>query len=329
MISAFRNYNPINIFWLAILLVVLRVCYLYNAPANAEFVFVESFARSLVPGNKANTISLPLSVLIAGALVFIQALLINYIINFYNLFGKSSFLPALMYVTVSGLFTPFLTLSQPLICNFLVIWMIHKLLSFYKNQDVKSNAYDLGMIVALGSIFYLPFIYFFLVIWVALIIFRPFDWRDWAASIMGYVTVFFFLAVYYYLTDHIRDFYKIWLPLGTAFPGSIKILNYYNYLLLIPVIVILILCFFRLRSNFFKSYVLVRKSFQLFFFTFIIAGLAFYVKADFRLNHFLLCAIPVAIFFAYYFLYATSRWFYETLYFLLFAGIIYFQFNTF
>ncbi len=99
--------------------------------------------------------------------------------------------------------------------------------------------------------------------------------------------------------------------------------------LLIPVLLILILCLLRLRSNFFKSYVLIRKSFQLFFFMFLVGGLAFYVKADFRLNHFLLCAVPAAIFFAYYFLYAGKRWFYETLFVLLLAGIIFFQVNTF
>jgi hypothetical protein len=329
MINLFRNFNPLNIIWLAVLLVVLRISYLFFVPAQVEFVFVESFARGLVPVTYEHALSPGLNLLLAGILVFIQAILLNYVVNFYNVISKPSFLPALMYITVSSLFTPFLTLSPPLICNFLVIWMLYKLLAFYKGGEVKSNAYDLGMIVALGSVIYLPYIYFFLVIWVALLIFRPFDWRDWTAAIMGYITIFFFLAVSYYLTDHIDDFYKIWLPLGTRFPARIHILNYYNYLLLIPVVVILILCLLRLRGNFFKSYILVRKTFQLLFLVFIIASLAFYVKSDFKLNHFLLCAVPVAVFFAYYFLYATSRWFYETLYFLLFAGIIYFQFNTF
>ena len=67
--------------------------------------------------------------------------------------------------------------------------------------------------------------------------------------------------------------------------------------LLIPVIIILALCFFKLRENFFKSYVMVRKSFQLLFWVFIIAGLSFYVKEQFNLDHFLLCAVPASIFF--------------------------------
>ena len=77
-----------------------------------------------------------------------------------------------MYITITGLFMPFLVLSAPLLCNFLIIWMLFKLFSFYKAPDAKSTAYDLGMIVAIGSLIYLPFIYMFLLIWVALFLFR-------------------------------------------------------------------------------------------------------------------------------------------------------------
>ncbi len=328
MIGIFRRFNPLNALWLAIVLFALRVGYILHAPANIEFTFVEPFARTLVPLDYEHFFSPGVNVFLAAVLVFIQALLLNYLVNRDNLLSKPSFLPALMYVTVSGLFTPFLVLSPPLLCNFLVIWMLFKLLDFYKGDNAMSNAYDVGMIVALGTLIYLPFIYLFLLIWIALIIFRPFNWREWVAGIIGFATIFFFLAVIYYMKDQMSQFYTIWLPLGTKFPNSIHI-DYYNYLILIPVILILGLCFITLRQNFFKSYVQVRKSFQLLFWFFLIGGLSFYVKQQFNLNHFLLCAVPAAVFFAYYFLYAGKKWFYETLFLLMLAGIIYFQFNTF
>lgn len=328
MIGIFRSFNPLNALWLAIVLFALRVGYMLHAPANIEFTFVEPFARTLVPFDYEHFFSPGVNVFLAAVLVFIQALLLNYLVNRDNLLSKPSFLPALMYVVVSGLFTPFLMLSSPLICNFLVIWMLFKLLDFYKGDNAMSNAYDVGMIVALGTLIYLPFIYMFLLIWIGLVIFRPFNWREWVAGIIGYATIFFFLAVIYYMKDEMGQFYTIWLPLGTKFPNSIHI-DYYNYLILIPVIMILGLCFITLRQNFFKSYVQVRKSFQLLFWFFLIGGLSFYVKEQFNLNHFLLCAVPAAVFFAYYFLYAGKKWFYETLFLLLLAGIIYFQFNTF
>lgn len=328
MIKLFRSYNPLSIVWLAVFLFALRIGFAYHLPDKMPFPFFELFSRLLIPVSYQYAIPPILNLFLASAIVFIQATITNYLINHYNLMGKSTFLPALMYITISGLFIPFLTLSPPLICNFLVIWMLFKLFELYKGDDTKSISYDLGMIVAVGTMIYLPFIYMFLAIWIAMIVFRPFDWREWIACAVGFITIFFFLAVFYYLNDRLGQFYDIWLPLATKFPVHITI-NYYNYLVLIPVIPILVLCFFKLQQNFYKSYVQTRKSFQLLFFIFLIAAFSFYVRADFHLDHFLLCAVPAAVFFAYYFLYATTRWFYETLYILLLVSIIYFQFNTF
>jgi hypothetical protein len=328
MINTFRSFNPLNIFWLIVILILLRMGYVYTAPTKIEFTFVEPFARLLFPVAYEYALPPLLNVFLAAVIVLIQALLLNHLCSYYNLLGKQSFLPAVMYIVVSSLFIPFLRLSSPLICNFLVIAMLYKLLSLYKGDDAKSATYDMGMIVALGSLIYLPFIYFFLIIWIALILFKPFNWREWVAGIMGYATIFFFLAVFYYMNNRLEQFYTIWLPLTTRFPDRINI-NYYNYLVLIPVIMILVLCFLKIRENFFRSYVQIRKSYQLLFVVFLIAGLSFYVKAQFQLSHFLLCAIPAAVFFSYYFLYATKRWLYESLFFILLIGIIYFQFNNF
>ncbi|QJD95686.1 beta-carotene 15,15'-monooxygenase [Mucilaginibacter robiniae] len=328
MINIFRTFNPLNIFWLAVLLFIMRAGYVLYAPEKVQLALAEPFVKSMLPVSYADTVSPGFSVLLAGIVVLGQALLLNYLINYYNLLGRPSFLPALMYIVLSGLFQHFLVLSPPLICNFFIIWLLFKLLDFYKAEDAKTTAYDVGMIAAAGTLIYLPFVYLMVCVWIALIIFRPFDWRDWAASLIGYATVFFFIAVFYYLNDRLNHFYQIWTPLGTPFTG-IALLDKYDFLLLIPVIIIVILGLFKLQENFFKSYVLIRKTFQLLFFFFIIAAFSFYVRPAFGLSHFLICIVPVAVFFAYYFLYASKRWFYETLFFLLLIGIIYFQFNTF
>ena len=328
MIRLFRTFNPANIVWLAIFLFLTRIGFAYHLPDKTGFPFAELFSRLLLPLTYQQAIPPLLNLFAASIMIFIQAVLVNYLVNHFNLLGKSSFLPALLYITLSALFVPFLMLSPALICNFLLIWMLFKLLDLYKGESSKSISYDLGMIVAIGTMIYLPFIYMFLIIWISLIIFRPFDWREWIACVIGFITIFFFLAVFYYINDKLGDFFDIWRPLGTKFQVHFSI-NYYNYLVLIPVIVVLVLGTFKLQQNFFKSYVHIRKSFQLLFFVFLIAAFSFYIRNGFHPDHFLLCAVPVSIFCAYYFLYAGVRWFYESLYILLLASIIYFQFNTF
>jgi len=328
MINFFKNLSPLNILWLLVVLFILRAGYLFNLPVKIDSAYFENLEHLLLSPGLHYPFTPFLNVVLAGIFVFIQALLLNRLVNHFNLLGKPTFLPALMYLTVSGLYTPFLVLSPPLICNFFVIWMLFKLINFYKSKDSKSDAFDLGMIVAVGSLIYLPFIFFFLTIWISLVIFKPFNWREWIASVIGYVTVFFFLAVYYYLNNRLTQFGSIWPPLGTKFPNRVA-LNYYNYLILVPVAAILILCFLKLQQNYYKSYIQIRKSYQLLFVIFLIAALTFYVRAAFQVSHFLLCAVPAAVFFSYYFLHARRRWFYETLYLLLAGIIVYLQFNNF
>lgn len=328
MINVFKALNTLNILWLAVITFVLRAGYLFNVPAKPGFEFSGAYARLLIPAVNQYPFSPFLNIIFASFVVYVQALLINQLVNYYNLLGKPTLLPALMFVTISSLFTPFVMLSPPLICNFLIIWMAFKLFSLYKSKDAKPTAFDLGMIVAAGSIIYLPFACLLLIVWIGLIIFRPIYWREFLAVIVGFTTVFFFLAVYYYVNNSIGKFYEIWGAFATKLPGNI-ILNYYNYLVLVPLSVIAVLCFIKVQQNFFRSYVQTRKSFQLILILFFITALAFYVKAAAGTSHFLLCAVPASIFFSYYFLKAKLKWFYESLYLLLFLLIIYFQFNTF
>ncbi len=328
MIDFFKKLNPLNIFGLAVVLVILRAGYLFNLPVRIDASYSESFDRMLLAPGLHYSFTPALNVLVAGALAFIQALLLNHLVNHFNLLGKPTFLPALMYITLSGLYKPFLVLSPPLICNFFLIWMLFKLIDFYKSKDSKSSAFDLGMIVAVGSLIYLPFIFFFLAIWIALVIFKPFNWREWATGVIGYITIFFFLAVYYFLAGKLNRFAGIWQPLASKFPNNIAI-SHYNYFLLIPIVLILALYFITLQQNYYKSYIQIRKSFQLLFVIFLISLLSFCIRAAFQLSHFLLCAVPVAVFYAYYFLHARRRWFYETLYLLFAAIIVYMQFNNF
>ncbi len=324
MIKQFRSINPVNIILLAGITLLLRAGIFFRLPEHVSVDFIEPFTRLWLPVPIENSFSVLTNVFLAASLLFIQALVFNRIINSYNLLGKSTYLPALLYLSAGSLFAPFLILSPAIFCNILMLWMIEKFLSIYKRDQVSSVMYDLGMIVAVGTLIYFPFIAMLPVLWISLIIFRPFNWREWLAIVTGFITIFFFLAVFYYWNDSLDKFYQIWLPLASKFPTNFNI-NYYDTLVLIPVAVILILGFFQLQKNFFRSVVQLRKSFQLLFFVFLTGLISFYLKEDLRLYHFLLCAPPAAVLMAYYFVHATQRYVYESLYVVLVAGIIYFQ----
>lgn len=323
MINQFRSLNPVNLIFLAVMTIILRTGVLLRLPESSSFSLFDSYTG--LPVNIPDDLFTPFSsVFYAIVIVLIQAILLNRIVNNYNLLGKPSFIPALMYVTATAILEPFVVLNPVLIANFLVLWMIEKFMSIYRRDKVLSVLFDLGMIVAAGTLIYFPFIAMLPLLWISLIIFRPFNWREWVAGLTGFITVCFFVMTVYYLSGSLSDFFKA-VPLVAAFyPGFLA--NPYDYIVLIPVLLILVSSVFTLWHKFYRSNVHVRKSYFILLFLLLFSVLSFYLSVGYNTDHFLLAIPAVAIFMSHFFLNATKRWFYESVYLLLAACIIYFQF---
>lgn len=303
---------------------LLRIGILINPPEKLTFSMLEPYAAALIkiPGPDFFT---PLeNVLLALLISLIQAVLINTVANKYNLLGKQSFLPALMFVTVSSLLVPFLVLSPVLFCNFLFIWMIDRFLSVSRQESAQAVMFDLGMIIATGTLFYFAFASMMILLWMCLMIFRPFNWREWIAGLIGFATIYFFIAVAYYWTDSLALFDNFKVTLATDFTKILQF-NIYNYLAIIPVMLILLLSVFSLQRKLYRSNVHIRKSYLFLFLVLMVSMLSFLLVVKHPVTHFLLAVPAASIFMAFYFNSAVKPWFYESLYLLLAVVIIYFQ----
>ena len=325
MVQQFRSLNFINLFYLFLLLLLLRVGLLAAMPEAVNSGFREFFSRLLLNFDLDSYLSPFANLLVAFLVVYAQALWFNQIIHKHAILGKATFLPAASYIIVSSVFTPFLSFTPPLLCNFMLLYIFDRILSEYKNSSSVAAMFDLGFLVSLGTLFYFPFVGFLVLLWIALLLFKPFYWREWLSVLVGYLTLVFILGVYYYWNNRLLDFIEIWEPLSSKMPIYINI-QVMDYVVLFPIVICVLLSLYYLNINFFKSYVLVRKSFQLAIFIMLIAVFTYYIKSVFRINHFILCAVPVALSLAYYFLHAKKKWVYETLFLTVIAVIIYFQF---
>jgi len=325
MINQFRSLNPVNLLILAAYTVFMRLAIFLNVPDHLNFEFLEPYAKLFIQIPLSGSLNSITNVFFATVVVFVQAVLFNRVINNHALLAKPSYLPALLYITGSSLFLQFLILSPPLICNFLLIWMIDKFLNISKTPNAMMTMFDAGMIIAIGTLIYFPFIVLLVMLWLSLLLYRSFNWREWISGFIGFLTIFFFIGVFYYWNDNLAQFYKIWQPLVNKFPSVLQI-NFNDYLVLIPVSVIMILAALQLQENFFRSFISTRKAFQMLFFIFLLAIVSFYTKPDFRVFHFLLGVPPGAVLLAYYFSNAKKRWFYESLFAILVLSIQYFLF---
>lgn len=325
MINQFRNFNFFNLIFLVPLALILCLGAFVNLPSELRPFIFEPAILNLIDGKYDQFIFPKTNVLISVGLTLIQGIYLNQVVNKYNLLGRSTFLPALLYVSLASMFTPFLVLSPALICNFLLIIMIDKLLSIYYRSNNITVLFDLGLIIAIGTLFYFPFIAFFLLLWIGLLIFKPFNWREWISGLIGFSSIYFILFIIYFWLDRLADFYKIWSPI--AHPSFTTGLNFelHDYLALIIPTIILILFIISLRHSFYKSIVHIRKSFQLLFFMVLLSLISYGLTHSHQTYHLLLAAPPIAIYMAYYFNTAKTRWVYEGLFTLMIIGFIYFQ----
>ncbi len=325
MIKQFRKYTQINVLLLSGIGAALCLGAFLHLPEGLVPVFFEPALANLVGQPTANTLEPEANVLLTLVLTLIQALFLNATVNRFGLMGKPSYLPALMYVTFASLLLPFLVLSPIIICNVISIWLIMKLLHLYRSADVKGVMFDLGVIVALGSLIYFPFIAMLALLWISLYLFRPFSWREWVIPIIGFATVYFLLGVVYFLVDRMDEFYAVWAPFSHPFPTSLH-MGTYDAFVLAPVVLILVLFLSVLTRLFSKNVVHVRKTVIMLFYMVLIVSGSFYLNRELDVNHFLLAVPPLAIYAAYYFSLATKRWFYESTFALLVITIIVFQY---
>lgn len=320
MIKQFRSLNPLNIILLIFVALLLSLPVWSNSSETLNSEFQEFYKRLLIKPEKQLFFTGPIALSLGLVCVLVQALLFNKVINNHNLLGKASFMPALLFVVCSSFADAVDLFSPVLLCNFLIIWMFNQFFSIHRQQEIRSLIFNMGFVVALGTIIYPPFAAMFPLLWIGLMVSRPFNIREWLITLLGFFIPFFFLAVYYYWNDSLAQFRALWLPQITLSP--FRLLNYWVLLIWL---IAGILGLIQLRQNFFRSVVHIRKSYQLLLVFFLVVVFSSHPKLGVQANHYLLAAAPVSVLLAYYFMYATKRWFYETLFLGMIGVMLYFQ----
>lgn len=325
IINQFRKYSAINMLYLSVIGLLFCVGVLIQPPADIDAFLAEEWLMHLLGVPEGLRISHTLNVLLTLVLTVIQALYLNRVLNKYNFTKRPSFLTALMYVTLASLMPPFLLLSPSLICNFMVIWMLDKMVGIHYRDNALPALFDLGMIVALGSLIYFPFILNLLVIWVALLVFRAFYWREWIAPLIGILAVYFLVWTVSFWRDETDHFMAMWqapfsLNLLHKMPADIR-----EYLIALPVIIILILAMNSLRQHVFKRIILIRKIVLLLMFLLFVTVLGLLLDAGKSRTNLLLLAPTVSVYAAFYFQQSKVRWVYESLYLVLVLSICLFH----
>jgi hypothetical protein len=126
-----------------------------------------------------------LSALTAAAIVFVQALLVNWLVNQSRVNPERNWLAPLLYVLVMSCTPDLLFLSAPLVAVTVMPIMLRLIFQIYKSSEPTMIVFDAGFLTALGALFYVPFMWLFPVMLLALTHLRTLKLREIAVFISG------------------------------------------------------------------------------------------------------------------------------------------------
>jgi hypothetical protein len=164
--------------------------------------------------------------LLATALLYVQALLVNQIAIRHRLFIHQHYLPAFCFVLLSGMNPQFSVFSASLLCNFVLLVALHLLLACRNYQNANTQLFNIGFFVMIGALLQFPAMIIALFAFISLLIIRSFNLREWFVMLTGLVMPLYMLLVLLFCVDKFNWLY-LWPQLGVSLPRHLKPAEYY------------------------------------------------------------------------------------------------------
>jgi hypothetical protein len=305
VIFLFKQKSPANIILLLIFGLLIKLpIFLYPK----EVVATENDGRlyhALLEGiNPAGNGALLASV-IAFILLYVQALMINYLVNEYRMTTRQTYLPAMAYLMITSLLPEWSVLSAALVSNLFIILIFTTLFRLYNQTGVNSKIFNVGLLAGLTSFIFFSSLLFALAIILGLMILRAFRLNEFFLLLMGAATPYYFYAAYLFLTDRFvaADFFpEVYLQVPQL-QRSLWLVGS-TLLLAIP---FLIGGYF-IQAQLRKMLIQARKNWSILLLFLLLAFGVPFVNSTSSFHTWILTAAPFAAFHACAYLYPVRKW---------------------
>ena len=266
------------------------------------------------------------SIIFTFILILLQALLLVQFNKKYILINHRTYMPALLYIIIASSFVQLQRLNPVILGLLFVFIAIDFIYGTYRVEYSLSRLYLAGFFIAIASLFWAPFAVLFVVIWISLTILHPFIGREWLVSLLGLLTPYLFVFVYYFVfTDN------LFLVLLNNIIKSLQLIKsfyhiHYSYYIFYGLVLLIILfASFHIVRNLPKKKIKTRKYFIINWWIFIIGLFMFLLLRNVKYEIIYLLGIPVSFLLTDYFYEIKKDWYLNTIITLLLGSIIYIQ----
>ncbi|MDP9229618.1 MAG: hypothetical protein M3O67_02965, partial [Bacteroidota bacterium] len=255
--------------------------------------------------------------------LFIQAIMLNRLINDHRMMNRPNFLPAMTYMLVTSLFSEWNFFSAPLLINTVLLIVLSGLFKIYNQPKANGTIFNIGLAIGIGSLLFFPSLTFTIWALVALMIMRPFRINEWLLCLLGITSPYYFYAVYLFIVNQ-WDIQKIMPYLSINMPGLKQSiwLACSALLLVIPFFI----GGYYIEENLRRLLIQVRKGWSLLLLYLMVAIFIPFVNTSDTFENWVLVAIPFAAFHGCAYFYPVKNWFPLLIFWITVAFILVYQY---
>ncbi len=318
MISLFRTKNLFSIILVPLAAILLWLSPLMHQPANDVQFAMPLFTKIF----DLLSFSWELKIVLAVVLVMLQAFFLNYIAT-NNELTANNYMPALMFVILSASGHAIVKLNAVLFANVLLMLALMRLLRMYKSEGALGPPFDSAILISIASFFYFPAIGMVFMLFIAISLLRAFSWRDYMVAIIGLIIPYLFLSVYYFWFDKLPYFWNHYI----AEPFALRNLNFSPrftdyWLLGVIGMLVLVSLFDNFTNPTLNRSIRRRKYLNVMVAYLLVSFGCFILTPDWSPTHFLISAVPLAVFISNFFQSFKFSYFPEAIFWMLIAIIV-------
>lgn len=142
-----------------------------------------------------------ISAWVSLAIVFFQAVLINFLADVFRVMGERNWFPGLLYGLAASAFPEYLYVSAPLVAATFVPVALWKIFSTYQKPVVPSAVLDSSLWISVGSLFYPQLIWLHLAGFIGFLTIRVFRIREMIVYWVGALIPLFWAWLWYFWSD--------------------------------------------------------------------------------------------------------------------------------
>jgi hypothetical protein len=314
LLKQFKRTGPLTVFLIIVVLILLWIGAFLKVKEGFSLYFdLDPMPLYGIISGLTGTHPVPgliLSFILLSVMIFLMVNL-NTVLFFIN---ERTFLPALFYVLLSGLIPQYQLLNPAIISALFLMMAIKRIMESYRVQGTAYSFFDAGILISVGSLFYINLIWFGLITFIGILLLRPFNFKEILLSLIGLMTPFIFTEAIYYVLGHDPfDFLNIivynMFEKADAFafsPFTIAGIAFTGLLMLMAIAQL----FMVLGTKKIQS----RKIFSVLLWIFLISVAVYFLIPAVSIEMIWITAIPVSYYLSHYMIFVRRKVFAEVLF---------------